>query len=351
MKLRELAEIVGGEVVGDGDVEVTSVAEPAHAGPGALVMVRIHRDLAVAEDSGATALLLPDRFRPTRLPAIVASDLRLAFARALGRLHPAPAVPPGVHPTAVIGGGVTLGAGVAIGPHTVIGDGSVIGEGAVISALCAIGAHVSIGAASLLYPRVTIYEGCTLGQRVILHAGVVVGADGFGYAREGEQHVKIPHVGRVVIEDDVEIGANSAIDRATLGETRVGAGSKIDNLVQIAHNVTIGRNVLIAGMCGIAGSATIGDGAILAGDVGVVDHVTIGAGAVMMARAAAHSNVPPGAVMSGSPARDHREELRLLALMRRLPDVFKRLRALERPGRPAAERASPKVVSPPDQTP
>ncbi|HEV8352828.1 MAG TPA: UDP-3-O-(3-hydroxymyristoyl)glucosamine N-acyltransferase [bacterium] len=345
MKLRELADIVGGRVVGDGDVEVTSVAEPDQVGPHTLVMARGPRELAAAERAGAPAVLISGDLVPGRASALVVSNVRLAFARAIGGLHPAAPVAPGVHPTAVLGEGVALGSGVAIGPHAVVGDGTLIGDGVVISALCAIGAAVSIGAQTLVHPHVTIYDRCVIGARVILHSGVVIGADGFGYAEDGERRVKIPHVGRVVIEDDVEIGANSAVDRATLGETRIGAGSKIDNLVQVAHNVTIGRHVVIAGQAGISGSATLGDHAVLAGQAGVVDHVTIGAGAVLLARAAALSDVSPGTVVSGSPAFAHRDELKASAILRRLPELVERLRALERAAGISARRP-PRVSDP-----
>jgi UDP-3-O-[3-hydroxymyristoyl] glucosamine N-acyltransferase len=330
MKLRDLAAIVGGRVTGDGEVEVSSVAEPDRAGPGALVMAGRRQELEAAERGGAAAVLLPEDVPPARLSALVVPNVRLAFAQAIAHLYPAPPIAPGVHQSAVLGAGVSLGEHVTIGPHVVIGDGSVIGDRVVISALCALGREVSIGARSVLHPLVTIYDRCVIGARVILHAGAVIGADGFGYAEDRGRRVKIPHVGRVVIEDDVEIGANAAVDRATLGETRIGDGSKIDNLVQVAHNVTIGRDVVIAGQVGISGSVTIGDGAMLAGQVGIVDHVTIGAGAVLMARAVAQADIPPGAVVSGFPAVNHRDDLRVTAVLRRLPEFVERLRAVER---------------------
>lgn len=330
MKLRELATLVGGSLVGDGETEVTRVAEPHHAGPGALVLAAGRRQLDAAEAGVASAVLIPDELAAaTHVPAIVAANVRLAFARSIAALHPSFPASPGIHDTAVLGSGVTLGTDVAIGPHVVIGDHTTVGDGAVISALCAIGRDVTIGAHSMLHPLVTIYDRCVLGRRVILHAGAVIGADGFGYVHDGQAHIKIPQIGRVVLEDDVEIGANTAVDRATLGETRIGAGTKIDNLVQVAHNVVIGRHVIVAAQTGIAGSAAVADDAVLAGQAGVVDHVSIGAGAVLMARAAAQADVPPGAVVSGSPAFNHRDELKVTAIARRLPEIVERLRALE----------------------
>jgi len=318
MKLSALAGAIGAEVVGGGSVEVTHVAEWPRAGPGALVMVADPRGLPRAEASGASALLLPPALTSSRLPYLRAADVRLALARAIAVLHPAPPAPEGIHPTAVVGRGTQLGRGVALGAGTVVGEACVLGAGVVVHAGCVIGRGVRIGEASVLYPRVTVYDGCAIGRRVVLHSGVVVGSDGFGYARDGVTPVKIPHVGTVVIEDDVEVGANTTIDRATLGETRIGAGTKIDNLVQIAHNVTVGPRTLIAAQVGIAGSAVIGAGVLLAGHAGVVDHVTVGDGAQVLAKALVTRDVPPGAVVSGQPARPHREQLRIQASLGRL---------------------------------
>lgn len=351
MKLRDLARAVGGTVAGDGDVEVAGFAEIERAEPGTIVMVRDARHLPQAEAGRASAVLLPESVPVSAKPAIRCVDVRLAFARGLEILHPAAPPAPGVHPTAVVGEGTHLGREVSLGPYAVIGAGCVIGDRVVIGSGTVVGRDVTVGDETVLFPHVTIYDRTVIGRRVILHSGGVIGSDGFGYAAAAGRQVKIPHVGRVVIEDDVEIGANTAVDRATLGETRIGAGTKIDNVVQVGHNVTIGRNVVIVALSGISGSVEIGDGAVLAGRVGVVDHVKIGAGAMVLAGAAVRKDVAPGEVVWGVPARLHRDELAIQASLGRLPDLLKRVTALERaagsPPAPAPRNARANSASTP----
>lgn len=345
MKLAVLASALGGEIVGDGNVEVRTVTDPQGAVAGSIVMARDARTLAAAETTEATALLVPMTLSSSRKPLIRSRNLRVAFARMIALLHPDPPAVPGVHPTAVIGRGTILGPDCMIGPYVVIGDGTTVGARVVIHAGGSIGARVTIGDGTIIYPHVTIYDRSVIGQRVILHSGAVVGSDGFGYAADGGQQVRIPQIGGVVLEEDVEIGANTTIDRATLGETRIGARTKIDNLVQIGHNVHIGPDAIIVATVGVAGSATIGARVTLAGGVGIVDHTTVGEGATVLARAMVTKDVPPGAIVSGTPSQPHRNELRLQAALRQVPALLDRVAALEHAGQtpgthaPAAARA------------
>ncbi|MDR7521426.1 MAG: UDP-3-O-(3-hydroxymyristoyl)glucosamine N-acyltransferase, partial [Armatimonadota bacterium] len=265
MKLARLAELSRAELAGDGEVEITAVADLEHAHPHALVMVADTRRLPAAEASPAGALLVGAGAPATVKPALRAGNLRAAFARALAALAPPTPVRPGIHPTAVVHPDAQVGPGVTVGPCVVVEAGATIGERTVLHAGTTVGARVRVGADCILYPHVTLYPDCVLGDRVVVHSGAVIGSDGFGYATEDGVHLKIPHVGRVVIEDDVEIGANTTIDRATLGETRIGRGTKIDNLVQVAHNVVIGEGTVIAALCGLAGSVTVGPGVVMAG--------------------------------------------------------------------------------------
>lgn len=329
MRLADLARHAGAELTGRGDVEILAVTDLEHAHPQALVMVADARKLAGAEASAAGALLVAEATPSTRKPALRARNLRAAFARALAALAPASRPAAGVHASAVVAPNARVSADATLGPHVVVSDDAEVGTRTVIGAGAVIGARARVGADCLIHANVTIYPDCVIGDRVIVHSGAVIGSDGFGYAADEGVHVKIPHLGRVVVEDDVEIGANATIDRGTLGETRIGRGTKIDNLVQVAHNVTVGPHSIIVAQVGISGSATIGEGALLAGQAGVRDHVTIGAGAVVLGKAGVTKHVPPGATVSGYPAREHRAQLRLEAAVLRLPDILRRLEALE----------------------
>jgi len=292
-----IAALVSGTLRGAGGVTVHAVAPLDRAGPDE-VSFYAHRRYAdrFAGSNAGVVLVAPELADEERGPAcrIVVPEPHEALLRVLPELYDEPDVEPGVHSTAVIGRGVRLGARVSIGPYAVLEAGASVGEGTAIGPHCHVGRDVEIGAGSELLHGVTLYAGARIGNRVRLHAGVRVASDGFGYVYRNGVHEKIPHVGRAIIEDDVEIGANSTIDRGSIDDTVVGAGTRIDNLVHVAHNVRIGRLCLIMAQVGIAGSVRIEDGCVLAGQVGVSGHRTIGAGARLAAQAGVFGDVPAG---------------------------------------------------------
>ena len=252
--------------------------------------------------------------------------------RLLPLLYVAPPVAPGVHATAVLGRGVTLGREVAVGAYCVVEEGAALGDRVVLGPHCAIGRGASVGDDSHLVGSVTLYPGAVVGRRVRLHAGVRVGSDGFGYVSTASGHEKLPHVGRCVIEDDVEVGANSAIDRGSIDDTVIGAGSKLDNLVHVGHNVRLGRLCLVAAQVGIAGSTEFGDGCVIGGQAGVGGHLRIGAGARIAGQSGVASDMPPGETWSGTLARPHRETLKAQAALMRLAAIVKEIERLVRRG-------------------
>lgn len=329
---REIAILVGGEVDGCPDTRVSGVASVDEAQAGDVVLAEdggfFHR---AAASPAACILTRTDVAGACEGKSVIrVADPGGAFAKVLELAAGAESLPEvGVAPGVVLEQGVSLGEGVAIGANCSVGRGAKLGNGCVLFPNVCVGHDVTIGERSKLYPGVTVYPGCTIGSRVVLHAGVVIGADGFGYTCGGEGLTRYPHVGTVVVGDDVEIGANSTIDRAKTGATTIGSGTKIDNLVHIAHNVTIGRNCVIVALSGVAGSVRIGDGVTLAAQTGVKDHVRIGDGAVLAARAGVIGDVAEGSVVSGFPARDHRAEKRVEAARLHLPEILHRLRALE----------------------
>jgi UDP-3-O-[3-hydroxymyristoyl] glucosamine N-acyltransferase len=329
-----IAETVGGRLIGDGSIAVSSVAPLDRA---------THRDLSflgVAKYSpmftasqAGVVLIAPELAEtPGQVNArIIVEKPQEALLALLPRFHRVASAPVGVHPTAVIGSNVQLGDGVSIGPYAVLSDGVRIGKQSVVGPHCVLGAGTTIGEATQLYPSVTVYSGSVIGNRVTIHAGARIGSDGFGYVQRDGKHLKIPHVGRCIIEDDVEIGANTTIDRGSIDDTVVGAGTKVDNLVQIAHNVRIGKVCLIMAQVGIAGSVRVEDGAMLLGQVGVSGHHTVGKGARLAAQAGVFGDIPAGETWSGYPARPHKEALRAQAALFKLPSLLRRIeRLLER---------------------
>lgn len=329
MTLEELARRLGGRLDGDGAVEVQRVTSPESAGPGAVCVCASPEAVRTAAERGAAAVVLPEGV-PSPLPAVRVGEVRLALAVLLELLGRRPHHPRGVHPRAWVHPQARLGPEVAVGAYAVVEEGAVVGARSVLYPFAYVGPHAAVGEDCVLYPHVVVGERVRVGHRVILHAGCVLGSDGFGFVPGAETHRKIPQVGTVVVEDDVEIGACTTVDRATLDETRIGAGTKIDNLVQVAHNVRIGRRCLVAAQCGIAGSAVLEDGVVLAGQVGVGDHVRIGAGAVVLAQSGVTKDVPPGVTVYGHPAQPRQDELREQAARRQLPQLLARVRKLER---------------------
>jgi UDP-3-O-[3-hydroxymyristoyl] glucosamine N-acyltransferase len=309
--------------VGPTDVSVVAVAPLERAGPGDLSFLASARYLPYLEPSRATIVLCAESFvAAPGGPAtrIVVPDPHASLLAVLAVLYPAPVWAPGVHPTAVIGAGVRWDDPVAIGPHVVLGRDVQLGRNVRLGPHCVIGDGVTIGEDTELQPQVTCYSGTTIGRRVVIHAGVRLGCDGFGYipGRDGAPHRKIPHVGRCVIGDDVEIGANCCVDRGSVDDTVIGNGTKLDNLVHIAHNVRVGQRCLILALAGIAGSSRVEDDVIIAGEVGVSDHVTIGRGARVLVQAGVIGDIAPGTTVWGTPARPHRDVLRANAALYRM---------------------------------
>lgn len=323
--LDKLAEVIGARVDGDGSARACCICALDDVKPDSVVFVEKPRDAARLEGTNPAAVICSNNLDISGRSLLRCDNPKAAFARALRVFHPEPESEPGAHRAAAVHETAVLGPGASVGACAVVGKGARIGADTTIGAGCVVGGGVRIGDNCVLHPNSTVLDNCELGNRVILHSGVVIGADGFGYVPQDGVHVKIPQVGRVVIEDDVEIGANSCVDRATIGETRIGKGTKIDNLVQIGHNCKIGCGVIICGSVGISGTCTVGDGAVIAGQVGVADHVTIGARAIVGGKSAVMNNVPDGKFYSGIPAAPHRETMKAYSLIARLQELNARV--------------------------
>jgi UDP-3-O-[3-hydroxymyristoyl] glucosamine N-acyltransferase len=334
--LSELAHYVEGRLIGDGSVVIHRVAAIDEASPGEitfLVQPRYRKFLAQCRASAVIVgigVLSDDEFSST-LNFIETSNPYLAFAKVLQLFSPSPQFSGVVSPKAHVDRSAVLDQGVTVFPTAYVGPRVRIGRRSVVFPGVFLGAEAHIGADCVLHPNVVVREGCRLGDRVILHAGVIIGSDGFGYAGSGDQRIKIPQIGTVVIEDDVEIGANATVDRATLGITVIGRGVKIDNLVQIAHNVVVGEHSVIAAQAGIAGSTQLGKNVTIAGQAGVVNHVKIGDGAVIGPQSGIPKSVPAGAVLSGGiAAAPHHEWLKVMTLLPQLPKLWNAVRSLEK---------------------
>jgi UDP-3-O-[3-hydroxymyristoyl] glucosamine N-acyltransferase len=328
--LRELAEIVGGTVEGDETLVITGVAGLREAQPGQLTFVAQPKYLRALKTARASAVLL-DRAMPADRPALRVDHPRRALATLLALFHPRPRPQPGVMAPVSLGARVQLGREVTVFPFVTLADDVTIGDRVVLYPGVFVGAGSSIGDDTVVYANVSIYDGVRIGRRVIIHAGAVLGSDGFGYVPGPDaRHHKIPHVGGVRVEDDVEIGANVCIDRATLGETVIRRGTKIDNLVHIAHNVEVGEDNLLLAQVGISGSCRLGHRVTLAGQVGVIDHVDIGDQATVIAQSGIAQDVEAGAVMAGTVAMPHAVWRRVQAVMPRLPGLWRTVAALER---------------------
>lgn len=327
--LAAVADLVAGALEGDGSRVIRRVAPLADAGPDAISWLGSPKYLSQLGSTRAGGVLVPRRCEaPPGLAVVRVDDPELAMCAVLKRLGPAPAaVPPGVDPRAVVDPTARV-SGAAIGPLAFVGPSASIGAGTQIHPGVYIGAEATIGRDCVLWPNVVVRERCRLGDRVVVHPNATIGADGFGYLPRGGKHHKIPQVGVVVIDDDVEIGAGTTIDRARSGVTRIGRGTKIDNLVQIGHNCEIGEDCIIVAQCGVSGSTTMGRNVVLAGQVGLVDHLTIGDGARIAAQTGLAQDVPAGAAFGGSPGVAMAQYLRQCAAIRRLPKMVEQLREL-----------------------
>ncbi len=328
MTVKEFADIVQGEIIGDPAEEITGVSGIKEAKEGDITFIASPEYRKYLKGAKAACVIVKEIIPDLALPQIRVNNPLYAFAKAIECFHPKALHPAGVSVQSVVSDAASIGKDVSIYPFVFVAENAVIGEGSVLMPGTFIGAHTKIGRQCILHPNVTVRGGVTLGDRVVVHSGTVIGSDGFGYVFERGEHYKIPQVGGVIIEDDVEIGSNVSIDRATTGNTRIGKGTKIDNLAQIAHNVSIGQKALIVAQVGIAGSTAIGDFVVMGGQSAVADHSTVEAGTMVAAQAGLKGHIAKG-VYAGSPAIPHAVWLRAQALYGRLPEMHKRLRELE----------------------
>ena len=329
-KLKELADWVDGIVVGDRETEISGVAAFEEARAGEITFIAHPKYLSKLGETNASAIIVSKEVTQADKPLLCVTHPHLAFAKILTLFFHKPYQPKGIDPNTWISPTAKLGKDLTLHPFVYAGDRCLIGDRVTLYPGVYVGEDAAVGEDSILYPNVSVYPGAVVGKRVILHSGVVIGSDGFGYVKEGKKNIKIPQVGTVEIEDDVELGANSTIDRAALGRTIIRRGTKIDNLVQVAHNVVIGEDSILCAQVGISGSTKIGSNVTLAGQVGVVDHVEIGDNVIVGAQAGVMNDLPANQAYVGTPSYPHREYLRMAAAFPKLPEMRKTLIDMEK---------------------
>ncbi len=337
ISVKEIAGITGAEVIGDPDIIISSVKSIEEAGEGDITFLANRKYISRAQETKASAVICSPLLKLEGKTTLIMENPYLGFAKVMQYFHPRKRATIGVDPTAMVSDTARVGVNVNIYAGVYIGENVVIGDEVDIMPGCYIGDNTVIDDNTLLYANVTVYHDCRIGACVIIHSGTVIGSDGFGFATDEKGgHHKIPQTGNVIVEDDVEIGSNCSIDRAVLGSTIIGAGTKLDNLIQIAHNVKIGKHTFVVAQVGISGSSTVGDQVILAGQAGIVGHVEIGDRSIIVAQAGVSNNVPAGEIYGGSPARPMMEMKRIFAVQAKLPqlrtlvkDMQKRIEALE----------------------
>lgn len=327
--VKEIAELIKGNVIGDPELQVSGIKPLTEAGEGDISFMANRKYLQQAKETRATAVIVPEGMELPGKTMIAVKNPYLGFAMIMQRLYPVRRPNVGIDPAAVVADSATIGKNTNLFEGAYIGERAEIADDVDIYPGCFIGDDVRIGAGTVIHAGVSIYNGCVIGERVIIHSGTVIGSDGFGFATdENGWHHKIPQVGNVIVEDDVEIGANCSIDRAVMGSTRIGAGAKLDNLIQIAHNVQVGKRTFIVAQVGVSGSSQIGEQAIIAGQVGIVGHVRIGDRCIIAAQAGVSNDVPDGEAYLGSPARPIMEQKRIIAVESKLPEMRETLRRL-----------------------
>lgn len=343
--LYQIASYLGAELEGDGSIEISGVAGIEEAKTGDLSFVANPKYLKLLSTTRASAVIAGKDVPGARIPVIRHPNPYYAFSKAIGLFHETKkAYPEKIDSTALLGEGITIGKHVYVGPYVIVENGARLGDEAVILAGSFIGENTQVGENCLIYPNVTIRENTVIGKNVIIHSGTVIGSDGFGYARHKDVYHKIPQVGKVVLEDDVEIGANVTIDRATLGQTIVKKGTKIDNLVQIAHNVKIGENTIVVAQVGISGSTKVGNNVTLAGQVGLVGHIEIGDNVIVGAQSGVSKSLHPGKIYFGYPAREHTKAKKIEAAISLLPRYVEKIRNLEKRIKELEEKIKQKVI-------